>query len=45
MLTNSEIGTRIKTARELRGMTLDDVASDVGVAKSTILRYEKGTIA
>lgn len=26
-------------------MTLDDVASDVGVAKSTILRYEKGTIA
>ena len=25
-------------------MTLDEVASKVGVAKSTILRYEKGTI-
>lgn len=44
MLTNSEIGARIKTARELRGMTLEDVASAVGVAKSTIMRYEKGTI-
>lgn len=44
MLTNKEIGTRISTARELRGMTLDAVASSVGVAKSTIQRYEKGAI-
>jgi len=45
MLTNKEIGTRISTARELRGMTLETVASSVGVAKSTIQRYEKGSIA
>ncbi len=44
MLTNVEIGARISSARELRCLTLDDVASSVGVAKSTIQRYEKGTI-
>ncbi len=44
MLTNVEIGTRINSAREMRNLTLDDVASSVGVAKSTIQRYEKGTI-
>ena len=45
MLSNYEIGARIKTARELRGFTLDAVATSVGVAKSTIQRYEKGSIA
>ncbi|MBQ7534105.1 MAG: helix-turn-helix domain-containing protein [Stomatobaculum sp.] len=44
MLTNIEIGSRISSTRDLRGLTLDDVASRVGVAKSTISRYEKGTI-
>ncbi len=44
MLSNSEIGLRISSAREIRGLTLDDIATAVGVARSTIQRYEKGTI-
>lgn len=44
MLSNREIGLRISSAREIRGLTLDDIAREVGVAKSTIQRYEKGTI-
>lgn len=39
-----EIGRKIKTVRDIRNKTLDDVALEVGVAKSTIQRYEKGTI-
>ena len=45
LLSNIEIGSRISSTRDLRGLTLDDVASRVGVAKSTISRYENGTIA
>lgn len=45
MFSVIEIGTRISSARNLKGLTLEDVASKVGVAKSTILRYEKGTIS
>lgn len=37
-----EVGRRIKKARG--SMTLDDVAYKVGVAKSTIQRYENGSI-
>lgn len=44
MLSNVEIGARISSTRDLRGLTLDEIASRVGVAKSTIQRYEKGTI-
>lgn len=40
-----EIGERIKKARALRNKTLEDVASDIGVARSTIQRYENGHIA
>lgn len=40
-----EIGNRIHTARVLRNVTLDDIANDIGVAKSTIQRYEKGLIS
>ena len=36
------IGARIKEIRKERDMTLDDVAKKVGVAKSTIQRYEAG---
>lgn len=43
-MTNIEIGKRIKYARELRNTTLDDVAQIVGVAKSTVQRYETGKI-
>ncbi len=39
-----EIGNRIKQARSLRNYTLDDVAGEIGVAKSTIQRYENGLI-
>ena len=45
MLTNSEIGARINATRIRRGLTLDDIAARVGVAKSTIQRYEKGSIS
>lgn len=39
------LGERISYARKLRGMTLDAVAQEVGVHKSTIQRYEKGEYA
>ena len=44
MFSNYDIGNRISSARDQRGLTLDDVASAIGVAKSTVQRYEKGTI-
>lgn len=40
-----KIGKRIKYARDMRNLTLDDIASDIGVAKSTVQRYEKGLIS
>lgn len=43
-MNNKEIGNRIKYVRDLREVTLDDIASKVGVAKSTIQRYESGKI-
>lgn len=43
-MNTTEIGNRIHTARMLRNVTLDDIANDIGVAKSTIQRYEKGLI-
>ena len=43
-MDNKEIGLRIESRRKELGLTLDDIAQDVGVAKSTIQRYEKGTI-
>lgn len=45
MFSNYDIGNRINSARNQRGMTLDEIAKAVGVTKSTIQRYEKGTIA
>ena len=44
MLSNKEIGCRIYDLRIQRDLTLDEIASKVGVAKSTIQRYEKGNI-
>ncbi len=38
------IGRRIEDTRKELGMTLDDVAKAVSVARSTIQRYEKGLI-
>lgn len=39
-----EMGRRIKKARDLRDMTLEDIAIKIGVAKSTVQRYETGQI-
>lgn len=39
------IADRIKYARSLRDLTLDEIADEIGVAKSTVQRYEKGLIA
>ena len=40
-----KIGNRIKHARDIRNYTLDYIASEIGVAKSTIQRYENGLIS
>ena len=38
------IGNRIAEARTMRGLSLQDIADSIGVARSTIQRYEKGLI-
>lgn len=38
------IASRIKKARELNNYTLEDIASNIGVARSTIQRYENALI-
>lgn len=43
-MTNAEIGKRIKETRIAKGKTLEDIASEIGVARSTIQRYEAGKI-
>lgn len=43
-MDTKKIGKRIKYARSLRNYTLEDIASDIGVAKSTIQRYENALI-
>ena len=45
MLSNEEIGVRIHDTRIARSLTLGEIAAQVGVAESTIQRYEKGTIS
>ena len=39
-----QIGQRIEYRRKQLGLTLDDIATDIGVARSTVQRYEKGAI-
>ena len=39
-----QIGKRIEMRRLALGKTIDDVAAEIGVAKSTISRYEHGAI-
>lgn len=41
---NSIVASRMKNRREEMGLTLDDIALEIGVARSTIQRYENGTI-
>lgn len=38
------IGKRIEQRRQQLGLTLDDIATEIGVARSTVQRYEKGNI-
>ncbi len=38
------MGARIKNARQLRQMSLEQVAKKMGVNKSTVQRYESGAI-
>ncbi|MFL0251282.1 helix-turn-helix domain-containing protein [Clostridium neuense] len=44
-MDNKQIGIRIKNRRIELGLTLQDVANIVGVASSTIQRYESGHIS
>lgn len=41
---NIELGNRIKDCRKELKLTLQDIADEIGVAKSTIQRYENGNI-
>lgn len=41
---NLDLGKRIELRRTQLNLTLDDIASEIGVAKSTVQRYEKGSI-
>lgn len=43
--SNIEIGNRIKARRLELGLTLKEVANRIGVASSTIQRYENATIS
>lgn len=40
-----EIGQKIKTLREEKGMTLEELGNKVGVGKSTVRKWETGMIA
>ena len=44
VLDKKIIGDRIKTRRKELDLTLSDIAGDIGVAISTVQRYEAGTI-
>ena len=43
-MDNKAIGLRIEHRRKQLGFTLEFIADEIGVAKSTIMRYERGTI-
>lgn len=44
-MDNKAIGKRIEMRRKQLNLTLEDIASDIGVARSTVQRYERGSIA
>lgn len=41
-MTSPSIGTQIERTRLRRGMTQEDVAATLGVAQSTVTRWERG---
>ena len=44
-MSNNTLGNKIKKLRLARELTLEDVARAVGVGRSTVLKWETGTIA
>ena len=38
-MKNEDIGARIESRRRALGLTLDDIAQEIGVAKSTVYSY------
>lgn len=44
-MSNSDLSKRIKDLRLLHGLTLEEVATQVGVGKSTVRKWETGMIA
>lgn len=44
-MSNSDLSKRIKDLRLLHGLTLEEVANQVGVGKSTVRKWETGMIA
>lgn len=44
MLTNEQIGLRLESRRLELNLTMQEVAAKMGIAKSTVQRYEKGKI-
>lgn len=43
-MNNTAVGERIESRRQQLNLTLDDIATEIGVARSTVQRYEKGSI-
>lgn len=41
---NSEYGERLKRARLLRGLTMQELGDKVGITKQAISKFEKGKI-
>lgn len=39
-----EVGKRIKKYRELKGLTLEEIGNRIGVGKSTVRKYQEGSI-
>ena len=44
-MDGKKIAERIESRRQQLGLTLDDIAKEIGVARSTVQRYEKGVIS
>ncbi len=43
-ITPQILGARLKSARVLRGKTLEDIAECIGMNKTTVMRYERGQV-